>query len=270
MTTKTAREIRAEAWRALGEKQYWTYVAAYLLLALLFLVMIIPIFMVMGAGIGISGILPFLQPGAHPEIGILTDMSIMLPLLSSALIASILLIYPVGFLCWGNAAMAIATMRRGLKFGHAFAGWGHGWKMGWIVMVKVTYITLWSLLLYIPGLIKTFSYAMTDFIAVDHPDWTANQCITESRRMMDGHKWRYFCLNLSFIGWFLLLFVAHAVLFMVPMVSGMLNYLLMPYVESAKAAFYEDLLDRMDTVAEARGSAEVSDYAAAFERGTVV
>ena len=243
---KRAKEIRAEAWAALGERQYWTYVAGGLVLTLTFFVMAIPVFAILGAGVGISGIAPFLQPGAHPEIGILTDPSIMLPLLVSASIASILIVYPVGFLSWGNAAMALATMRRGLKFGHAFAGWGHGWKMGWIVIVKFTYITLWSLLLYVPGLIKSLSYAMTDFIAVDHPDWSANQCITESRRMMDGHKWRYFCLMVSFVGWILLLMVAYVILSLVPMASGMLQYLFTPYIESAKAAFYEDLLDRAE------------------------
>lgn len=243
---KRAKEIRAEAWTALGERQYWTYVGGLLVLMLAFALMMIPAFSVLGAGIGMSGIVPFLQPGAHPEIGILTDLSIMLPLLASTAIASILIIYPFGFISWGNAAMALATMRRGLKFGHAFAGWGHGWKMGWIFFVKVTYITLWSLLLWIPGLVKTLSYAMTDFIAVDHPDWSANQCITESRRMMDGHKWRYFCLMLSFTGWILLLMVAYTLLSLMPMASGMLQYLFIPYVESAKAAFYEDLLDRME------------------------
>ena len=73
---------------------------------------------------------------------------------------------------------------------------------------------LWFLLLIVPGIIKGFSYAMTPYIAVDHPDWTANQCITESRRIMDGNKWRYFCLNMLF---------------------------LQPYVQSACAAFYEDI-----------------------------
>ena len=136
--------------------------------------------------------------------------------------------------------MAMATMRRGLGVGHAFSGWGHGWKMGWIMVAKGTYILLWSLLLYVPGLVKTFSYAMTEYVAVDHPDWSANECITESRRLMDGHKWRYFCLMLSFIGWFILVVLAS----MIPMAGNLAQFFFLPYPESAKAAFYEDLLDR--------------------------
>lgn len=38
----------------------------------------------------------------------------------------------------------------------------------------------------------------------EHPSLTANEAITESRRVMDGNKWRLFCLDLSFLGWELL------------------------------------------------------------------
>ena len=66
------------------------------------------------------------------------------------------------------------------------------------------YIALWSLLLVIPGIVKTYSYAMTPYIMSEHPSLTANEAITESRRIMNGNKWRLFCLDFSFIGWELL------------------------------------------------------------------
>ena len=50
------------------------------------------------------------------------------------------------------------------------------------------YIALWSLLLVIPGIVKTYSYAMTPYIMAEHPSLTANEAITESRRIMDGNK----------------------------------------------------------------------------------
>ena len=241
MTTKRAKEIRAEAWTALGENgQYLRYVAAYLLMVLIVILCVIPLIGILFAGIGMSGIGPYLAPGGRPEPGLFMDPGVMLPLLASIFVFSILIIYPIGFGAWGKAAMAMATMRRGLGVGHAFSGWGHGWKMGWIMVAKGTYILLWSLLLYVPGLVKTFSYAMTEYIAVDHPDWSANECITESRRLMDGHKWRYFCLMLSFIGWFILVVLAS----MIPMAGNLAQFFFLPYPESAKAAFYEDLLDR--------------------------
>mgnify|MGYP005949728973 CR=1 FL=1 len=54
------------------------------------------------------------------------------------------------------------------------------------------YIALWSLLLVIPGIVKTYSYAMTPYIMSEHPSLTANEAITESRRIMNGNKWRLF------------------------------------------------------------------------------
>ena len=138
--------------------------------------------------------------------------------------------------------------------------------MGWIVTVKYTYVMLWTLLLYVPGIVKALAYSMTEYIAVDHPDWSANQCITESRRLMDGHKWRYFCLNLSFFGWFILLIIAS----FLPMVGGVAQYFFMPYFESAKAAFYEDLLDRDPQPVADVGKDEVSDYVGLLDRQSVV
>lgn len=45
---------------------------------------------------------------------------------------------------------------------------------------------------------------MAPYIMAEHPALTANEAITESRRIMDGNKWRLFCLDFSFIGWELL------------------------------------------------------------------
>lgn len=237
---KRSGEIRADAWVALGENgQYLRYVAAYLLLMLVLIAAVIPLMGILGVGIEMSGVAPFFAPGGHPEIGLFTDPEVMIPLLISTSVFSLFIIYPIGFGAWSNAAMAIAAMRRGLGVGHAFSGWGHGWKMGWIQMVKGSYLFLWGLLLVVPAYVKWCAYAMTEYIAVDHPDWTANQCITESRRLMDGHKWRYVCLHLSFIGWIILVMVAS----WVPVVGSLAQWFFMPYFEAAKAAFYEDILD---------------------------
>ena len=237
---KTSTEIRAEARKALSENgQYLRYVGAYLLLMLITVIVSIPLMGILGVGIGISGIAPYFAPGGYPEMELFLDPSVMVPLLISVVVFSLLVIYPLGYVRWGQSAMAIATMRRGLTFGHSLSGWGHGWRMGWIIAVKFTYINLWALLLFVPGIVKLISYAMTDFIAVDHPDWNANQCITESRRIMNGHKMQYLWLLLTFVGWFLLIAVANSL----PIIGGVAQWFFLPYFHSAKAAFYEELLD---------------------------
>ena len=83
----------------------------------------------------------------------------------------------------------------------------------------------------IPGIIKSFSYAMTYFIINDHPWYSLNQAITESRRMMDGHKMEYFILCLSFIGWFILSCITLGIGFL----------WLIPYFYTTSAAFTKRL-----------------------------
>lgn len=123
------------------------------------------------------------------------------------------------------------------------------------------FVALWSLLFVIPGVIKAFSYAMTPYILAEHPEMTATEAITESRHIMDGNKWRLFCLGFSFIGWTLLcaapvlialIFIAQATIVngsfatflwlipcSIPTIIGSL--FLMPYQEAAYAAFYRDV-----------------------------
>ncbi len=101
----------------------------------------------------------------------------------------------------------------------------------WGLLLMNIFIFLWSLLLLIPGIIKAFSYAMTPFILKDYPELSANQAIDLSRKMMKGHKFDLFWLNLSFIGWFFLCLVTMGI--------GFVWFL--PYVQTANSAFYQNV-----------------------------
>ncbi|MDB4205260.1 DUF975 family protein [Polaribacter sp.] len=59
---------------------------------------------------------------------------------------------------------------------------------------------LWTLLLIIPGIIAVLSYSMTFYILADNNSIGAMEAIDKSKKMMDGYKWKYFCLGLRFIG----------------------------------------------------------------------
>lgn len=50
-----------------------------------------------------------------------------------------------------------------------------------------------------------FRYAMTNYILLDTGAYGLD-AISESKRMMKGRKWKYFVLQLSFIGWYLLIY----------------------------------------------------------------
>lgn len=62
---------------------------------------------------------------------------------------------------------------------------------------------LWSLTL-IGGVIKRYSYFLVPYIAAENPDVRALEAVTLSRRMMRGHKWECFLMEMSFLGWVIL------------------------------------------------------------------
>ncbi len=101
------------------------------------------------------------------------------------------------------------------------------------LMILISIFTfLWSLLFVIPGIIKTYSYSMSWFVLADRPDLTANEARKRSMYLMKGHKWRLFCLDFSFIGWYLLSILT----------LGILSFWVMPYHLTARAEFYQELL----------------------------
>ena len=93
------------------------------------------------------------------------------------------------------------------------------------------FIFLWSLLLVIPGIVASYTYAMVPYILAEDPDLTASEAIAASKRLMEGNRWRLFCLEFSFIGW----------AFLCAFTLGIGNLFLTPYRAAAKAAFYRDL-----------------------------
>lgn len=97
--------------------------------------------------------------------------------------------------------------------------------------LRQLFVILWTLLLIIPGIIKSYSYAMTPFILNDHPQLSAKEAIRRSMEMMDGHKGELFILGLTFIGWDLLCVLTLGIGF----------FWLNPYKNAAYAAFYRQL-----------------------------
>lgn len=95
--------------------------------------------------------------------------------------------------------------------------------------LKNIFITLWSMLFAIPGIIKTYSYAVSEFVLMKNPEKSGNDCITESRKIMDGHKWELFIFDLSFIGWHLLAMLTF----------GILYIWLAPYMMQAKIIYID-------------------------------
>ncbi|NKE07362.1 DUF975 family protein [Mesobacillus selenatarsenatis] len=103
--------------------------------------------------------------------------------------------------------------------------------IGTSILVGI-FTMLWALLLIIPGIIKGLSYSQVFFLLRDNPELSALEAITESKVRMKGYKWKYFLMNLSFIGW---AFIAIFTL-------GIGFLWLTPYISTANATFYNELI----------------------------
>ncbi|MBA2878620.1 putative membrane protein [Anoxybacillus kamchatkensis] len=102
------------------------------------------------------------------------------------------------------------------------------------------FVFLWSLLLIIPGIIKSLSYSQTFFLLKDHPEYSALQAISESKKRMKGYKGKLFLLYLSFVGWGLLSILTFGIGFL----------WLVPYIYTSLAAFYDQFIRTQEAPAE--------------------
>lgn len=78
--------------------------------------------------------------------------------------------------------------------------WPH---MAWTMFLTTLYLILWSFTI-VGIFVKSYSYFLVPYIMAENPTMGANEAITLSRRMMKGHKWECFVMQLSFIGWHVL------------------------------------------------------------------
>lgn len=87
---------------------------------------------------------------------------------------------------------------------------------------------------YIVGLIylvvKGYLYSLSFMIFNDNPDMTGKEIVEKSAELMNGYRWKYVWLSLTFIGWSILATFTLGI--------GMLW--LMPYIMVSRIFFYED------------------------------
>ena len=138
-----------------------------------------------------------------------------------------------GVLLVGLSSMLLDISRIGQsKIENVFDGFRYGLATNIVAGLLVNIFTfLWTLLFIIPGIVKSYSYSMTYYILADNPNLAPSEAIDMSKKMMHGNKWRLFCLDFSFIGWYLLC----------ALTLGVLTLWITPYNMMARAQFYESL-----------------------------
>jgi len=169
--------------------------------------------------------------GVDSEVG--TFILASLPIIIIASLFAAVIYFVLGsFIGVGYAKFNLNLVdKKNAAFETLFEYFSH-WKTTTITrLLRALYVFLWSLLFIIPGIVAGFSYAMTDYILAEDPELTADEAISQSKSIMMGNKWRFFCLQFSFIGWDIL----------ATLVFGIGHLWLTPYKQAAYAAFYREV-----------------------------
>jgi len=165
-------------------------------------------------------------------------------------------------ICWGiflGGPAAVGRARffyksRGQKdslqlFFQGFGGNRYLNVVGTMFLTNV-FVFLWSLLLVIPGIVKSYAYRMVPYILAQNPDISATRAIALSQEMMRGEKWDVFVLDLSFIGWRIV----------ASMLCGLGYIVLAPYIAATEA----ELFAALRTKALERGVTTIAEIGSDF------
>lgn len=119
-----------------------------------------------------------------------------------------------------------------------FKGLKYIFKCFGAYFMMAVFIILWSLLLIIPGIIACFAYSMTFFIIAQNPTIGVFDAIKQSKELMYGYKWKFFCLGLRFFGWFIVGLLTLGIAFI----------FIFPYYNVSIAHFYKDISSKNNNI----------------------
>lgn len=80
---------------------------------------------------------------------------------------------------------------------------GHYGNVVLVMFLRSLFTFLWTLLLIVPGIVKSYEYRMVPYILAEQPDISSTDAFAISKEMMMGQKLEAFGLDLSFIGWWI-------------------------------------------------------------------
>lgn len=89
-------------------------------------------------------------------------------------------------------------------------------------------VTLGFVLFIVPGVYWEYCYTLVPYLLAENPYMSATRAMELSKEMMEGEKWNFFVLKLSFLGWLLLC----------ALTFGIGGFFLEPYMQATYAEFY--------------------------------
>jgi len=155
---------------------------------------------------------------------------------NASFVGVVFLGYPIYY---GIAKFFMAVKNKFGEFEDLFSGFKENYIDNILTfLLKDVLILAWSLLLVVPGVIKSIAYSMTPYILVDY-DYTVTHmdALKKSEEIMEGYKMKYFKMQLYFILWHLLGILT----------GGILTYLyVLPYQYMSNVEFYYDIKSKLD------------------------
>lgn len=102
------------------------------------------------------------------------------------------------------------------------------------MVLRDVFLFLWTLLLIIPGIVKSYEYCFIPYILAENPDLEYKEIFEKTKKMTKGEKLEIFILNLSFFGWYFL----GSLLFIIGVIF------VVPYHKATEAKLYFALKDK--------------------------
>lgn len=122
---------------------------------------------------------------------------------ASILIGLITQVLDAGYKCY-----CLGVHRREeMPYESLFDGFTFAGKVIALYIVEGFFVALWSMLFVIPGIIAVYRYSFAIWNLCQNPELGVMEALNRSKRQTIGYKGQLFGLHLSFIGWYLIVFV---------------------------------------------------------------
>ena len=118
-------------------------------------------------------------------------------------------------------------------YGNLLDGFSSVFRILILSVARILIISFASLLLIFPGVILFYCYRMSMYILIDNPELSPFECLSRSRKIMRGHKYDLFRLDISFIVWFLISSL--------PYIGQISEILSIPYRYNSYVLFYDTI-----------------------------
>lgn len=162
---------------------------------------------------------------------------ILVMLVSCVTVVGPFIIFGPMYLGYHRAILELIRTKK-VKVSTLFSGFkdfGVAFRAGWLCVIK---LFLWSLLLFVPGIIAGIRYSMMFFILADNPNITAREAINNSKDMIEGRKWEFFKNFVLYFGLAYLINIFSNRLYMFGMQEGLNGMVAVSYILSVVASIW--------------------------------